>query len=386
MKIPDSQKEFVEQKNKRILKMFFAMATCFGIVLLSMLTVTLHIRKVTVAYYLIYIVFGSLGFSLSHKRIPSAVLSLYMLACFEIVLLFLMYFTSFANVMVVFLGISFVFIIFLDINPIVFSLFIFITFAFESFNANADGAFFSVPGNDSLVKNLTLLFCVMIFLVFWKRHHVVEEFLRDDELLGQRQKTESLLQNIFPPKIIEQLKSQGKVPSESYDNVTVLFSDIVNFTKTSSGLAPEMLINELNDIFTEFDRIVEKYGCVRIKTVGDAYMAVSGIPEQDERHAEKLIICAREFLRYLEQRNKVSSIPWNIRIGIDSGSVITGVVGYKKYIYDIFGSTVDGAIEIESSCQPMHIAISRNTYELVKGKIDISESGNIDLQEEKSYE
>ena len=120
---------------------------------------------------------------------------------------------------------------------------------------------------------------------------------------------------------------------------------------------------------------------MRIKTVGDAYLAVCGLPEKNEKHAEQLILCAREYLDFLNKRNEKFQIKWKIRIGIDSGNAIAGIIGLKKYVYDIFGSTVDSAVKIELSCQPMRIAVSENTYGLIKDVLTSREKEEIDLIE-----
>ncbi len=186
----------------------------------------------------------------------------------------------------------------------------------------------------------------------------------------ERQKSEKLLLNILPKKVADDLKKYGKTEPENFENCSVYFSDIVSFTSTSENLEPKYLIDELSDMFTTFDGIMDKYGCERIKTIGDAYMAVSGMPTPDENHAENMIDAALDILEALEERAKTSEIKWRIRIGINSGKIVGGVVGVKKYLYDVFGDAINTASRMESNSEPMRLNISPSTYELVKDKKD----------------
>jgi adenylate cyclase len=166
------------------------------------------------------------------------------------------------------------------------------------------------------------------------------------------------LLNILPKKVIKELKETGNTCPEIFRNVTVLFSDIVGFTDISTKLPVDTLIAELNDIFTMFDNIIEKHSCERIKTIGDAYLAVCGLPESDSNHCNNIVNAATDMIYFINDRNKISSIKWQIRIGIHTGPVIGSVVGIKKYIYDIFGDTVNTASRLESLSEPMKINIS----------------------------
>lgn len=189
----------------------------------------------------------------------------------------------------------------------------------------------------------------------------------------EKKKSEKLLLNVLPKKVADDLKKYGKTEPEKFDNVTVYFSDVVGFTNMSSKFDPAFLINELNDIFTTFDNIMEKHNCERIKTIGDAYFAVCGLPTPNEKHAENITNASLEIMEALKKRNENSEVEWKIRIGIHTGSLVGGVVGIKKYIYDLFGDTVNTASRMESNSEPMRINMSDSTYEIVKDKYEFIE-------------
>ena len=203
------------------------------------------------------------------------------------------------------------------------------------------------------------------------------------ELVMQRQKTEELLGNVLPAKVITDLKETGGSKPDLFKNVTVLFSDFVNFTAFSATISPEILINELSDIFTAFDDIIEKHNCERIKTIGDAYMAVAGMPNEDPDHAKNLVAAAIDMREYLKQRNATSEYTWEARIGAHSGPVVGGIVGVKKYLYDIFGDTVNTASRIETASEPMDVTVSQSTYDLTSTFFKFNPKGLVSLKGKK---
>ncbi|MEM7019294.1 MAG: adenylate/guanylate cyclase domain-containing protein, partial [Pseudomonadota bacterium] len=152
------------------------------------------------------------------------------------------------------------------------------------------------------------------------------------------------------------------------------------FTALSTELEPKFLIDELNDIFTAFDNIVEENHCERIKTIGDAYLCVCGMPEENERHAENVVRSALQIINYLQERNQRTDMTWEIRIGIHTGRVVGGVVGVKKYIYDVFGDTINTCARMEANSEPMRINISETTYQLVKPLFDVSPRGSMPVK------
>ena len=179
-----------------------------------------------------------------------------------------------------------------------------------------------------------------------------------ESLEQERERSEQLLRNILPERVIRVLQREGASKPELFDNVTVFFSDIVGFTRMSAELTPEAVIAELSDIFTQFDHIFTSHGCERIKTIGDAYLAVCGLPEPRPEHCANILRSALEARAYLERRNQDSPHQWRMRFGIHSGSVVGGIVGTEKYLYDIFGDTVNTAARMEQLSEPMRINVS----------------------------
>ena len=200
------------------------------------------------------------------------------------------------------------------------------------------------------------------------------------ELIRQRRITEELLENILPKKVIIELKATGHSMPISFENVTIFFSDMVNFTNMSAGMSPELLIKELSTIFTTFDEIIENNRCERIKTIGDAYLAVCGLPNSDSNHAVNITHSALECLEYLKERNSLSKWNWEARIGVHSGSVVGGIVGTKKYVYDVFGDTVNTASRVETASEPMRLTVSDSTYQLIKDKFVTESRGVVNLK------
>jgi len=188
-------------------------------------------------------------------------------------------------------------------------------------------------------------------------------------------KNEELLENILPKKIIDELRDTGHTNPEHYSNVSILFTDIIGFTEISKVIPPDILISELNDIFTNFDKIIDKYNCVRIKTIGDAYMAVCGLPNSDQNSTKNIVMAAIECRKYLEERNKTAEYKWKIRLGIHTGEVVAGIVGIKKYIYDVFGDAVNVASRMESNSEEMKIGISDDVYKLIKDDFHFTSRG-----------
>ncbi len=203
---------------------------------------------------------------------------------------------------------------------------------------------------------------------------------RTKELEEEKDKTEKLLLNTLPLKVVNELKANGVAEPESFDNVTVYFSDIVGFTNISTQLEPAVLIGELNKMFTAFDDIMEHNNCERIKTIGDAYLAVCGMPDKVEQHAERMAEAALQIKQYLNKRNKDSEIEWKIRIGLHSGAVVGGIVGVRKYIYDVFGDTINTSSRMESNSEAMRINVSETTFNLLKEGFEFTPRDPIEIK------
>ncbi|MCP4344619.1 MAG: tetratricopeptide repeat protein [Desulfobacterales bacterium] len=230
-----------------------------------------------------------------------------------------------------------------------------------------------------------LAFVLILALVMYNRYRLKKRAHAElesahDIIKLEKSKSDKLLLNILPVRVAEDLKERGKTEPESYENVTVYFSDIVGFTNISSTLEPNFLIDELNDIFTIFDNIIEKNQCERIKTIGDAYLCVCGMPMEDPNHAENIVKSSIQIIQYLKERNQYSETEWKIRIGIHTGKVVGGVVGVKKYIYDVFGDTINTASRMESNSEPMKINISEVTYKFVKDKFEFIEREPLEVK------
>jgi len=202
----------------------------------------------------------------------------------------------------------------------------------------------------------------------------------------EKKKSDDLLLNILPAEVAEELKETGQTKAKHFNQATVLFTDFVNFTKISEQLSAEDLVAQLDECFRAFDEIIERNGLEKIKTIGDAYLAVSGIPVYNEQHAYNTIKAGLEIIRYIESR-KTGPQSFEIRIGINSGSLVAGIVGVKKFAYDIWGDTVNMASRMESSGERGKINISQSTYELIKdqfactyrGKIAAKNKGAVDM-------
>jgi len=207
---------------------------------------------------------------------------------------------------------------------------------------------------------------------------------RTNELLLEKKKSDDLLLNILPVEIAEELKNQGKSPARLYDHVSVLFTDFVNFTGISEQLTPEEIVSEIDYCFKAFDEITTNHNLEKIKTIGDAYLAVCGLPVINEFHAENAINAAfsiREFvIKRQKERHDQDKPAFDIRIGINSGPVIAGIVGNKKFAYDIWGDAVNTAARMEQNSKPGKINISQTTYDLVKDKYTCEYRGEIDAK------
>ncbi|HSI98272.1 MAG TPA: adenylate/guanylate cyclase domain-containing protein [Gaiellaceae bacterium] len=207
---------------------------------------------------------------------------------------------------------------------------------------------------------------------------MVERHTRD--LQREKDRVEKLLLNIMPRAVYEEMRDSGFTTPQRFDDATILMLDFVGFTEMAISRDPTGLITELNDIFTVFDRIVEHFGCDRMKTIGDAYMAVSGIPESNVDHADSMARAAVRMRRYIEKRNASHAEQWHCRIGIHSGPVIGSIVGVQKYVYDVFGPGVNLASRMEELAEPMQILVSADTHALINDEFELTDLGEHEVK------
>jgi adenylate cyclase len=200
------------------------------------------------------------------------------------------------------------------------------------------------------------------------------------ELEREKERVERLLLNIMPKSVYEEMMDYGTVTPQLFNDASILMIDFVGHTEMNVARDPAALVTELNDIFTVFDRITDMFGCERIRTVGDAYVAVSGLPEPSPEHAHNIARVALRMLRYIERRNSAHPEAWHCRIGINSGPVIGSLVGIQKYVYDIFGPGINMASRMETLSEPMRVTISESTYQLIKNDFDCTERGEFEVK------
>jgi class 3 adenylate cyclase len=211
------------------------------------------------------------------------------------------------------------------------------------------------------------------------------------QLETERRKSDKLLLNILPPKIAEELKQNGKVKPVHYESASILFTDFKDFTKLAEQLTPEELVDELDYCFSYFDMVTETHNLEKLKTIGDSYMCVAGIPTPNPTHAIDAVLAALQIQAFMgwrrQEKIQNNQSYCEIRLGIHSGSLLAGVIGKKKFSYDVWGDAVNIASRLESSSLPGAINISQATFELVKdffeceprGKIAAKNKGDIDM-------
>lgn len=201
-----------------------------------------------------------------------------------------------------------------------------------------------------------------------------------EELKGEKKKSDDLLLNILPAEVAEELKENGSAKARLYDEVTVLFTDFVNFTGISEMLSPAELVAELDYCFRAFDEIITQQGMEKIKTIGDAYLAVSGLPVSHPGHAIAAVNAALEIRNFIDLRKQQTPAAFSIRLGIHSGPVVAGIVGIKKFAYDIWGDTVNTAARMEQHGEAGRINISEATYQRVKDLVPCTYRGDLEAK------
>jgi class 3 adenylate cyclase len=210
--------------------------------------------------------------------------------------------------------------------------------------------------------------------------------LRTEELKHQQELAESLLLQTLPSVVATELKEKGFVAPRYYEDVTILFTDFKGFTMETERLAAEELVSALNDYFTAFDRITSRYGLEKLKTIGDSYMCVSGLPTHVASHAVDAMLAAYEIVAEVKNRQAPGKPGWSIRIGLHTGPVISGIVGIRKLAFDIWGESVNFASRMESSGCPNEINLSAATFSRVKDFFVCEHRGRIATKEKREYD
>ncbi len=233
-----------------------------------------------------------------------------------------------------------------------------------------------------LAKNAFAAGLGLVFLITLLIFRNYREKVKTNKILDrQKDEIEQLLLNILPAEVAKELQLNGQATPRNYESVSVMFTDFKSFTLHADKMSPQQLVEELNTCFIAFDNIIGKYGLEKIKTIGDSYMCAGGIPTPDKKHAYNIVKASLEIQEYivLNNKRKISEglEPWDLRIGVHVGPVVAGVVGRKKYAYDIWGSTVNIASRLESNGEPEQVNISATVYELVKNEFSCSYRGKI---------
>jgi len=254
-------------------------------------------------------------------------------------------------------------------------------------------------GQEKAVRNLFIAGFVIVLIIaffiyrgFRQKQQTNAELSAKNRLIAQeKERSDELLLNILPAETADELKKHGKASPRYYSEVTVLFTDFKNFTRFAEKLTPDQLVAEIDFCFRKFDEITTRHGLEKIKTIGDAYMCASGVPVQNSNNATAVVAAAIEIRDFMIEKRKQHQAKgedyWEIRIGINSGPIIAGIVGIRKFAYDIWGDTVNIASRMESSGEAGKINISGTTYDLVKnnfycqfrGKIEAKNKGEIDM-------
>ena len=192
-------------------------------------------------------------------------------------------------------------------------------------------------------------------------------------LSEERSRNEKLIRGYLPEVVVDEIMHNGYNRPKRYKEVSILFADLVDFTSATNKMSCAHLFNELNDIFPVFDEIMQRHGCMKIKTIGDAYMASCGFPVPDSQHALKLARAAEDMMDFLRMRNNQQHDCWRLRIGICSGDIYAGLIGKDYFRFDVFGDTVNMAARMQQHSDPMQINVAEKTYLRIKNHYNVIE-------------
>ncbi|HEY9124086.1 MAG TPA: adenylate/guanylate cyclase domain-containing protein, partial [Bacteroidales bacterium] len=213
----------------------------------------------------------------------------------------------------------------------------------------------------------------------------------NEDLAREKKRSDELLLNVLPYETAEELKKTGKARPKQYQLTTILFTDFINFSRIAENITPEQLVSNLDQYFIKFDSIINKYNLEKIKTIGDAYMCAGGIPAANKSNPFTVVLAGLEIQKYMKalrvKTEDTDNPSWKLRLGIHSGELVTGVVGEKKFAYDIWGDSVNTASRIESAGEAEKVNISGSTFNIIKdyfdcsyrGKIKVKNKGEIDM-------
>ena len=237
--------------------------------------------------------------------------------------------------------------------------------------------------NQRIVNIAAAITSVLIFLLalgLYRRYKYIQETNRIIEI--EKSRSENLLLNILPQETAQELKESGRVEAKKFESATVLFSDFKEFTKLASSVEPEQLVKSIDYYFKAFDEIIAKYGLEKIKTIGDAYMCAGGIPKESFTHPKNVIKAAKEMIDFVQRKLPIQDdlVHFEIRIGVHTGPVVAGIVGLKKWQYDIWGDTVNIASRMESMSEPGKVNLSETTYEGINDEFPCKYRGKIDVK------
>ncbi|WP_168731264.1 adenylate/guanylate cyclase domain-containing protein [Robertkochia marina] len=236
-------------------------------------------------------------------------------------------------------------------------------------------------------RTISIISAVLVFLLslliigLFNRFKYIRKTSRIIE--QEKERSDALLRNILPDETADELKAHGKVSAKQFDSVSVMFADFCGFTRYSQNMDPDALVKRVDFYFSKFDEIMEKYDLEKIKTMGDAYMCAGGLPFPSEDHARRMVLAAFEMADFVEEfKAEAPDDPtrFDCRIGITTGPVVAGVVGTKKFVYDIWGDTVNIASRMESNSEAGKINVSENTYQIIKDEFDCDFRGMVEVK------
>lgn len=227
---------------------------------------------------------------------------------------------------------------------------------------------------------IALLLIGILAIGLYRRNKFIQKTKRIIE--EEKNRSDALLLNILPEETAMELREKGRVEAKKFESVTVLFTDFKDFTKSAEAVAPEQLVESIDFYFKEFDAITSKYDLEKIKTIGDSYMCAGGLPTVSEDHARRVVLAALEMIQVVQQESKSQSnrLHFEVRIGVHSGPVVAGIVGNKKWQYDIWGDTVNIASRMESHSLPGRTNISETTYQRIKEEFRCEYRGEMDVK------